>query len=97
MDVRTDKPINNADMELIEKGYTETRDGSTITLWDKSTGIGLRFQEGESMQRYVCSLVMPSPDYASTDDGVATLERVGNALRDVAAQKYLTEFAELRV
>lgn len=72
------------------KVRTEKQKG-VITLWDDGSGIGLRFQEGESLQRYTAQVVLKD-----TEKGVEEIERVSNLLTEEAATLYPYEFAPLQ-
>ena len=74
---------------------TEKADG-VVTLWDDTTGIGLRFNEGETLSRYTASAVIRDPSITTTEEGIATLDRVLKELSEKAEEEYPVEFAPLK-
>lgn len=46
------------------------KNGTSVTITDVATGIGLCFTEGGSMQRYTASLYVPDTAILSTEEGV---------------------------
>ena len=73
---------------------TEKADG-VVTLWDDTTGIGLRFKEGETLSRYTSSIVLSDPSIMETEEGVEKVSRISEALTAQAERDYPTEFQPL--
>lgn len=74
---------------------TEQEDG-VITLWDDTTGVGLRFKQGETLSRYTASAVLSDPSITSTEEGVAKLDNILKQLTEQAEKDYPVEFAPLK-
>lgn len=39
--------------------YKIERDGGEVTVWNEAAAVGLRFTEGETLQLYMCAIVLP--------------------------------------
>jgi len=77
--------------------YKKEVQGTDVTLWDTDTGIGLRFKAGETLQRYSSILLLPkSKGYTDTEEGLATVTAVDQALTEIAAKEYPKEFTEIK-
>lgn len=74
---------------------TERAQG-TITLWHDESGIGLRFKEGEPLQRYTSQIVLADANKASTEQGIEEISRITELLTEEAAAQYPIEFAPLQ-
>lgn len=74
---------------------TERAQG-TITLWHDESGIGLRFKEGESLQRYLCQIILAEVDNADLRQSVEELSRISQLLTEEADALYPMEFAPLQ-
>lgn len=74
----------------------ETKQGNTVTLTDEVSGVGIRFTEGETLQRYTAALVMADTDRLTTAEGVEEATRIQARLMEEAAKRYPKEFAELQ-
>lgn len=75
--------------------YKIDRDGGEVTVWDEAAGMGVRFTEGETMQRYLCGIVLP----ALEEMHAADFERiigVSKAIVAWCAERWPYEFAELK-
>lgn len=77
------------------KYRTEETDG-VVTIWNDTEGIGLRFNEGETLSGYTAALVISDPSLTSTDEGLRKLDKVSNELRAQAEKDYPKEFAPLK-
>lgn len=67
-----------------------------ITLWHDESGIGLRFKEGEPLQRYTSQIVLADVNKASTEQGIEEISRITELLTEEAAALYPIEFAPLQ-
>ena len=76
--------------------YKIEKNGKAVTITDVSTGIGLCFTEGESLQRYTASLVVPEISIMETEDGVRRVGEIPRELEEYAAGIYPREFAEIK-
>ena len=76
--------------------YRIERDGSQVTIWNDKYGIGLRFQEGESLQRYNSAIVLINPEMAGDEAGMAIINQCQKSLTDYAAEKWPNEFKEIQ-
>ena len=76
--------------------YKIEKYGKAVTITDVSTGIGLCFTEGESLQRYTASLVVPEISIMETEDGVRRVGEISRELEEYAAGIYPREFAEIK-
>lgn len=76
--------------------YRTEKNGELITLWDDAEGVGLQFKEGESLQRYTSGVVLKDTAILSTEEGVAHLSKVQEALTAYAEAHYPKEFATLK-
>ena len=73
--------------------YKIEKNGKAVTITDVSTGIGLCFTEGESLQRYTASLVVPEISIMETEDGVRRVGEISRELEEYAAGIYPREFS----
>ena len=69
---------------------------SHVVIWDDEEGIGLRFQEGDSMQRYTSEVIIKNPELLSTEDGYIRVNDVSEELRKYAETIYPKEFAPIK-
>lgn len=76
--------------------YRTERNGSLITLWDDTEGIGLQFKEGETLQGYTSGIVVRDDGIFTTEEGIAHLSEVTEALTAFAEAHFPKEFAPLR-
>ncbi len=76
--------------------YRIERNGSQITVWDDHFGVGLRFNEGESLQRYESCIVLMNPLLSENEAGMAIINFCQKELTQYASQGWLEEFQELR-
>ena len=76
--------------------YKIEKNGTAVTITDISTGIGLCFTEGESMQRYTASLFVPEISIMETEDGVKRVGEISRELEEYAAGMFPQEFAEIK-
>jgi len=72
------------------------KNGTSVTITDVATGIGLCFTEGGSMQRYTASLYVPDTAILSTEEGVGLVSEVSQGLEAYAAERFPKEFAEIK-
>lgn len=85
--------------------YRKEQDGATVTIWydqtNETTGdacpcVGLRFTEGDTLQRYTSEIVLTDLGLFYTNlHGAQWLSDLSNALTEYAAQQYPKEFAHL--
>lgn len=94
-EIQTRKPIRTKPTAKTMNYRTETN-GSTITLWDDTEGVGLQFKEGEPLQEYESNLVLRDFSILETEAGVAHLSEVSNRLHKEAAKRYPIEFQPLK-
>lgn len=76
---------------------TEKKEGYSI-LWDEENKVGLRFQEGERLQRYTSAIVMDEAkieEQLSTEEGVRHLNAISAKLTEEAEKLYPMEFAPM--
>lgn len=76
--------------------YKIEKNGTTVTIIDVSTGIGLCFTEGETLQRYIASLFVPEISIMETEDGVRRVGEISRELEEYAAGMFPKEFAEIK-
>lgn len=76
--------------------YKIEKNGTPVTITDVSTGIGLCFTEGESLQRYTASIVVPEISIMETEDGVRRVGEISRELEEYATGIYPKEFAEIK-
>ena len=75
--------------------YKIERDGGEVTVWVEAAAMGVRFTEGETMQRYLCGIVLP----AWQELHAADFERIAGAQKAIVAwcaERWPREFAELQ-
>jgi hypothetical protein len=72
--------------------YRTEKQGNAVTVWDDTEGVGLRFIEGETLQRYTHEIVLRSVDLPDLEH----LNRITAALEDWAAARYPKEFAPIK-
>ena len=75
--------------------YKIEREGGEVTVWDEAAGVGVRFTEGETMQRYLCGIVMPALDEMHAAD-FESIIGVSKAIVAWCAERWPREFAELQ-
>lgn len=86
--------------------YRKEQDGATVTIWydhaNETTGencpcVGLRFTQGDTLQRYTSEIVLTDLGLFYTNLwGAEWLSGISNALTDYAAERYPKEFAPLK-
>lgn len=76
--------------------YKIEKNGTTVTIIDVSTGIGLCFTEVETLQRYTASLFVPEISIMETEDGVRRVGEISRELEEYAAGMFPKEFAEIK-
>lgn len=76
--------------------YRIDKNGSTVTIWDDKSGIGLQFTEGKSLQRYTSSAVTSDRTITRTEEGIGRLNDTVSRLTDYATELYPNEFAPLK-
>lgn len=75
--------------------YRVEKDGTKVTIWNDTDGIGLQFTEGGTLQRYTSSLVIKGYDL-STEAAVKHLNEVQEQLTEYAATLYPKEFNSMK-
>ncbi len=75
--------------------YKVEKDGGEITVWDEAAAVGVRFHEGETMQRYLSAIVLP-PWKELTERDLERIGRVSNEITAWCAERWPREFAELK-
>lgn len=78
----------------MEKYRTE-KNGSLVTIWNDTDGIGLQFTEGDTLQRYTSSIVLKGYSL-STEEAVRHLNEVQSELTEYASTLYPKEFAPMK-
>lgn len=76
--------------------YEIEKNGTTVTIIDVSTGIGLCFTDGETLQRYTASLFVPEISIMETENGVRRVGEISRELEEYAAGMFPKEFAEIK-
>lgn len=76
--------------------YKIEKNGTTVTIIDVSTGIGLCFTDGETLQRYTASLFVPEISIMETENGVRRVGEISRELEEYAAGMFPKEFAEIK-
>lgn len=86
--------------------YRKEQDGETVTIWYDHTNetagencpcVGLRFKQGETLQRYTSEIVLTDLGLFYTNlRGAEWLSEISNALSDYAAQQYPKEFEPIK-
>lgn len=71
------------------------KNGALITLWNDESGIGLRFHEGETLQRYTSEIVLADLNKTTTEEGIEEINRVSALLMEEASRLYPKEFNEI--
>jgi hypothetical protein len=75
--------------------YSTEKDGKQITIWNDTERVGLRFMEGETLQRYSSQIVLADAQRTGTEEGVADVTKIREELTEYAEQHYPKEFAPL--
>lgn len=75
--------------------YRTEKDGNQITIWDETNEVGLRFTEGEPLQRYNAAIAVADINRVGTENGVADINQVIVELTQYAERHYPKEFAPL--
>jgi hypothetical protein len=75
--------------------YRTEKDGKQITIWNDTEGIGLRFTEGETLQKYNSQIVVADAHRTGTEEGVADVTQITQDLTRYAEEQYPKEFAPL--
>ena len=86
--------------------YRIEQNGETVTIWydhtNETTGencpcVGLRFTQGETLQRYTSEIVLTDLGLFYTNlRGAEWMSEISNALTDYAAQQYPKEFEPIK-
>lgn len=76
--------------------YRIEQDGDTVTVWDDTEGVGLRFTQGETLQRYTTQLIINDANRTATGEGLERLNEISNALTDYAAERFPYEFDTIK-
>ena len=61
------------------------------TIWDDSVGVGLRFEKGERLSRYLLTFIVPQ-DLLTREDGTRILDEVRHRLLNFAIEIFPEEF-----
>lgn len=75
--------------------YRVEKDGSKVTIWNDTDGIGLQFTVGDILQRYNSSIVVKGYSL-STEAAVKHLNEVQEQLTEYAATLYPKEFTKMK-
>lgn len=75
--------------------YNEEKDGKQVTLWNETEGVGLRFMEGEPLQRYKAAVEVRDTARLTTKEGIKGINTLVEELNKEAERKYPNEFAPL--
>lgn len=75
--------------------YKIEKNGTAVTITDVTSGIGLCFTEGKSLQRYTASIYVPDTSIMQTEEGVRIVGKISQELEAYAAEKFPEEFAEI--
>ena len=75
--------------------YRVEKDGSKVTIWNDTDGIGLQFTVGDILQRYNSSIVVKGYSL-STKAAVKHLNEVQEQLTEYAATLYPKEFTKMK-
>lgn len=75
--------------------YRVEKDGSKVTIWNDTDGIGLQFTVGDILQRYNSSIVVKGYSL-STEAAVKHLNEVQEQLTEYAATLYPKEFKKMK-
>lgn len=75
--------------------YRTEKNGNLITLWNDAEGIGLQFNEGDTLQEYKTGVVIKDTALLSTEEGVRHLTEVQAELTAYAKKHYPKEFGTL--
>lgn len=77
--------------------YRIEQDGDKITVWDDGAGVGLRFTQGATLQRYTSELMIKEGGKVATSGlDVDALSVLSNALTGYAAERFPMEFAPIK-
>ena len=75
--------------------YKVKFDGGEVTVWDEAAGIGLRFYEGETMQRYTCAIVLAQWKELRPRD-LERINSVSDKIIEYCTERWPHEFAPLK-
>ncbi len=75
--------------------YNEEKDGKQVTLWNETEGVGLRFMEGEPLQRYEAAIEVRDTTRLTTEEGIKGVNALVEELNKEAERRYPKEFAPL--
>lgn len=75
--------------------YKIEKNGTTVTITDVTSGIGLCFTEGKSLQRYTASIYVPDTSIMQTEEGVRIVGEISQELEAYSSEKFPEEFAEI--
>lgn len=78
-----------------ERQYRIEKEGDKVTVWDDARGVGLRFIEGDTLQRYTSELILKDTEEWEEVDA-DTLTAISNTLTDYAAERYPKEFEPIK-
>lgn len=85
--------------------YRTEQNGNTVTIWYDHTNeqgdtcpcVGLRFTQGDTLQRYTSEIVLTDLGLFYTNlNGAEWLSGISNALTDYAAERYTKEFEPIK-
>lgn len=74
--------------------YKIERDFGEVTVWNEAAAVGIRFTEGETLQLYMCAIVLPPWKELSPRD-LERIQRVANEITDYCREKWPCEFAPI--
>ena len=74
--------------------YKIERDFGEVTVWNEAAAVGIRFTEGETLQLYMCAIVLPPWKELSPRD-LERIQRVANEITDYCREKWPREFAPI--
>ena len=76
--------------------YRVKKEGQTIEIWDDKAAVGIRFTEGESLQRYTHEVLLVNPEMTADEAGLAIINQCAKDLTEYAAKKWQKEFKEIK-
>ncbi len=77
------------------KDYRIEREGSSVIIWDDDLGVGLSFQEGVGMQRYLSGVCLKDRKLYESEEGLETVGKCVDRLTAFASEKWPMEFEEI--
>lgn len=75
--------------------YKIERNFGEITVWDEKAAVGVRFNEGETMQRYMCGIVLPPWKNLKPKD-LDRISRVSNEIIKYCQDRWPHEFEPIK-